>query len=499
MTSANSTLSGAASPSPWSAEPAGLPERLRSNPEYMPGTGVGLTGCHRGTRRVLYVAYLFPPVGGAGVQRTAKFVKYLPQFGWLPTVLTVANPSVPLFDRSLVDDVPEGTEVRRARTWEPSYSLKSVVSAGGTCSRGWSVGRLARSLFRRLTSSLLQPDPQVLWVPAAIREGRRILRETDHAAIVVTAPPFSSFLVGAALSRASGLPLVLDYRDEWTLSSAYWENRRLGPLSCGVQGFMQRRVVRAARALVATTRLSAKALEAVRDRAGSKACVSWIYNGFDPDDFPPAKDAPRRTGEAYRLTYVGTLWNLTSVAPLVSAVRGLAERRPDLAAHLELVFAGRRTGEQQQLFDGLRSLPCRLTEHPYVDHGEAVELLRSAEGLCVLLSDLPGAERVVPAKIFEYMAARRPVLAVAPPGELWDLLRDHPGARLFHPRDVEGIAAYLQQQVERHRAGREADLRGWSAEQYSRPHQAAQLASLLESLAERAGGRRSRTKRFLPW
>src|SRR5207237_4072889 len=107
----------------------------------------------------------------------------------------------------------------------------------------------------------------------------------------------------------------------------------------------------------------------------------------------------------FRLAYVGTLWNLTSVAPLVAAVKQLGERRPGLASRLELVFAGRRVGEQQRLVDSLKGLPCRVVEHPYLDHREAVELVRSAHGLCALMSDLPGADRVVPAKIFEYMAA----------------------------------------------------------------------------------------------
>jgi len=74
------------------------------------------------TRRVLYIAYTYPPTGGAGVQRTTKFVKYLPQFGWLPSVLTVANPSVPLQDASLESDIPADTVIRRARTWEPGYA-----------------------------------------------------------------------------------------------------------------------------------------------------------------------------------------------------------------------------------------------------------------------------------------------------------------------------------------------------------------------------------------
>ena len=81
-------------------------------------------------RRVLFISYIFPPVGGAGVQRTTKFVKYLHHFGWSASVLTVANPSVPLYDRSLLADIPKHTLIRKAHTWEPSYSLKSVIAAG---------------------------------------------------------------------------------------------------------------------------------------------------------------------------------------------------------------------------------------------------------------------------------------------------------------------------------------------------------------------------------
>src|SRR4051812_39242817 len=81
--------------------------------------------------RVLLVSYPFPPVGGAGVQRVTKFAKYLPRAGWLPSVLTVENPSVPVVDASLAADIPAGTIVRRARTWEPGYALKTAVSDGG--------------------------------------------------------------------------------------------------------------------------------------------------------------------------------------------------------------------------------------------------------------------------------------------------------------------------------------------------------------------------------
>ncbi len=439
-----------------------------------------------GARRVLCVAYLFPPVGGAGVQRSVKFVKYLPQCGWQPSVLTVANPSVPLYDKSLAADVPADTLIRRARTWEPSYAVKTAVSAGEKDAPGRGPGlarRLVKDALRRLGNLVLQPDPQILWVPSAVREGMRLLREVPHAAILATAPPFSSFLVAAILARRTGLPLVLDYRDEWTLSNAYYENKKPDRVSEFIQRRMQKAVVRSARALLATTACSARALDEVRAAAGSDARVSWIYNGYDPADFPAAPAAPRPAGAPFRIAYVGTLWNLTDVAPLVGAVQDLARRRPDLAARLELVFAGRRTGAQEEVLAGLKGLPCRVVAHPYLDHRAALELVRSADALCVLLSDVPGAERVVPAKIFEYMATKQPVLAIAPRGEVWDLLKDYPAGHAFAPADTDGIAAHLARRIAGPGEGGPANFAGWDGSRYDRLHQAGQLAELLESLA----------------
>src|SRR5262249_21846781 len=182
---------------------------------------------------------------------------------------------------------------------------------------------------------------------------------------------------------------------------------------------------------------------------------------------------------------VVTLWNLTSVIPLVKAVRQFVQQWPALAADLELVFAGRRTGEQQEQLDSLKGLPCRVVEHPYLDHDGAIELLRAADGLCVLLSDLPAAERCVPAKIFEYMAARRPILSIAPAGEVGELLQDYPGAHVFGTDDVGGIAAFLRDEVLRHREGRSPDLESWDASPYDRRSQTYQLAQILESLTDR--------------
>jgi glycosyltransferase involved in cell wall biosynthesis len=436
-------------------------------------------------RRVLLVSYFFPPVGGAGVQRAAKFAKYLPQFGWDVSVLTVSNPSVPLLDGSLPADVPESTLIRKARTWEPSYAVKNAVSAARSSGSG-SVRGFAKSAARTIANAVLQPDPQVLWAPAAIRAGRALLREVPHDAVLATAPPFSSFLVGRSLARAASLPLVLDYRDEWDISNAVWENKTLGTLPRFLQRKMQASALHAASAVVATTKMSARALEDLCRAADSNAAVETIYNGYDPDDFDAAPLEEGYRAAAYRLAYVGTLWNLTSVEPLVRAVEILAGARPDLASKLELVFAGRKTGPQEQWLARLAASPVRVVFKPYVNHADAVALMKGSDGLCVLLSDLPKAERVVPAKLFEYIAARRWILAVAPRGEVWDLLAGHPAAACVAPRDVQGIVAVLVQELERFRAKRGRDLSTAPSAGFDRRSQAETLAALLNRCSKNA-------------
>lgn len=460
-------------------------------------TATGTVDDPRPRKRVLLVTYPFPPVGGAGVQRVTKFVKYLPRLGWDVSVLTVANPSVPLYDDSLAKDIPPDTLVRRARSWEPGYALKASVSAGqqGEHRARGGLKKFLSGAARRLGTLMLQPDPQILWMPGAVAEGKRLLRRVRHDTILASGPPFSTFLIAAALGRHAKVPLVLDYRDEWTISNEYWENKRLDPLSRYVQGRMQRNVIRAAQGLVATTRFSAESLDTLNRRAGGRARTAWVYNGFDPDDFGAHAPTPRAEDGMFRLTYTGTLWNLTSVGPLVEAVNRVAKTAPELVAGLELVFAGRRTGPQTELLAGLRGLPCRLVEHPYLDHSAAVALMRGSEALCLLLSDLPGAGRVVPAKLFEYMATSRPVLTIAPPGEARDLLGGYPGGQ-FSPGDIEGIAAWLTGAIREHRAGTFRSAAGWDASAFTRENEAGQLAGFLNELL--FAGSAARTRRDSP-
>ena len=394
-------------------------------------------------RRVLLVSYHFPPVGGAGVQRPAKFARYLPEFGWDVSVLQAANPSVPLLDHSLLDDLPAGLVVAKARTLEPSYAAKQATGISTPASPV----PARPSLLRRVASTVLQPDPQILWYPDAMREGRALLRRLPHDAILATAPSYTNLLVGARLAALSGLPLLSDFRDEWDISSTYWENAAQGKLVMGVQQRMQRAVLRRSRAIVATTEASTARLAERAHEAGSTAVARCIYNGWDAHDLEAASQvapAVPRDPARVRLVYTGTLWNLTSVAPVIAAIRQLASDAPTLLSRLELVVVGRKTPEQQALLAPLPSLGVALADVPYCDHSVAIATMQSADALLLLLSDVPGAERVAPAKVFEYLAVQRPMLAVMPDGEIATLVRDAQGGGHYLPSDVAGIAGWLR-------------------------------------------------------
>lgn len=447
--------------------------------------------------RALLVAYCFPPVGGAGVQRPVKWVKYLERAGWDVTVLTPSNPSVPALDESLCADVPAGTKILRARTLEPAYDVKRSVAGSAAGGAAWSAPfRWARSAAVRVAKTVLQPDPQVLWYPAAVREAAHHLERVPHDVVVCTAPPYSAFFIGQAIKRRFGIPLVLDYRDEWDLTGKYLENVPRDVVSRVVQEQQQRALLRASDAVIATTQASLDQLgERIRAVGGSARQVC-IYNGYDAEDFAaphaPAPEVPRTN--RFRLVYCGTLWNLTTIEPVVEAALAVHRASPALLENLELVVVGRKTPEQERILARMAVTSCEVKNLAYCEHQTALAWVRSSSALCLLLSDVPGAERVVPAKLFEYLAARKEMLSVLPDGEASRIARRFQPAGCFRPGDVDGIGRWLAERLagapsadappksqERTRAA------GEDIEEFSRERQTGRLVALLDDLVSPGG------------
>jgi glycosyltransferase involved in cell wall biosynthesis len=433
--------------------------------------------------RALLVSYSFPPVGGAGVQRVVKLAKYLPRHGVRPAVLTVSNPSVPLHDDSLAADVPTSVEVARARTLEPPYAAKRAAWRAG----GNAAVRGMRAIAG-VAKHLLYPDPQVLWQPAAQSALlSRILRKRDDV-VLISAPPFSQFML-APLARAAGLGVVLDYRDEWTTVRTTYE-MACSPMADRFGGPLEAALLRRAHAVVVATDEFRENLIA-RFPFLDPARVVAIPNGYDPDDFP--SDLPSPPRDRFVITYAGTVFALTSARGVLGAVRSLCARRPELRRALRMRFIGRIVDTELDAFEGTEALGVERAG--YVPHANVLRELAASHLVLCLLDDLPGAERVYPAKVFELMRLGRPLLTLAPPSSaLARLVMRHALGTAIHPRDEQAIASELEWRIAEFQQGHDR-LDAWrkatGIERYDRRALAGEFAEILREAASTARRRGS--------
>jgi glycosyltransferase involved in cell wall biosynthesis len=395
----------------------------------------------------LLVSYIFPPTGGAGIQRVSKLAKYLPAHGVTPTILTARNPSVPLQDDSLTRDLDPSMTVLRTRTLEPGYEAKA---------RTWRANRdqsgsLRVRIVRGLTSAarqLLAPDPQILWQPSAqVTMARRLAGKDRDDVVLISGPPFSQFLLAPNVRRFGGTAVVLDYRDEWiTLRKSY--EMVAGQLPRLAGNVLEPRLLRLAHAVTVAT-------EAFRTNLLGRFPflrpdrVFAIPNGYDLDDVPREPSKPPI--DRLTVTYAGTVFRLTSPVGLLAAVRRLHAREPELARLLRLRFIGRIVETELAAFESIRALGVECVG--YLPHDVMLREVNNSHLLLCLLDDVPGAQHIYPAKVFELMALGRPCLTLAPNGALADLVRNCRLGDLLLPRDDERIAAYLEQRLREFRAG----------------------------------------------
>jgi glycosyltransferase involved in cell wall biosynthesis len=281
---------------------------------------------------------------------------------------------------------------------------------------------------------------------------------------------------------------VLDYRDEWTTTQGVYE---MGG-SARASAWLEQRVLRSANAVTTATGAFRSELLA-RFAFLDPSRVHTVPNGYDPDDFPAPLPDPRT--DRFVLTYVGTVFRLTSARGLLDAVRLLHAREPELARLLEVRFIGRIVETEASHFEGMEVMGVKRLG--YVEHAEALtELARSHAVLC-LLDDLPGAGRIYPAKIFEIMYLGRPCLALAPEGALADLVREHALGEVIHPRDSEAIFATLSRRIRLFRDGQVAAIaRAVNIERFHRRRLAGEFARVLRAAVDDARTKGAQARRF---
>jgi len=403
---------------------------------------------------VLVIAYYFPPLGGAGVQRTLKFVKYLPELGWTPTVVSTSSRVYGARDTTLLGEVPEGVRVVRA----PGFPVAR-----------WFAILLGKLGLRRLRLWASWPDGGLGWAPAAFLAVRRELRRERPDVIFSSSAPYGGHVVALALHRLTGIPWVADFRDEWASNPHLAEQPHL---LAEASRRAERAIARAADRIV----VAADYFE-LEGASPSDPRRVTITNGVDAADI--AADDAEPVADRFRLSFIGTLYGTIDAAPILEAVERLIADGAVDPERFELRVVG---NVWIPGFAGPDGVP--LVQTGYVSHDQAVAEMRRSTALLLYV---PAASRAPSGKVFEYLAAERPILCVTRPDNLAaTLVREWDAGETAAPDDEQAIATALRSMYERWEAGElraPHGVRERVLAHYSRRELTGRLAEVLESAA----------------
>jgi glycosyltransferase involved in cell wall biosynthesis len=441
-------------------------------------------------RKILIISYLFPPVGGIGVQRALSLAKYLPRCGFEVHILKATNAGGPVQDPELERQIPSGVRVYAAFTPEIPFQIRQKLwskLAGKTKPQTPHENQTARShagpFWKRLVTGTAQrilcPEPEILWVPFALRKARAIIRKNQIDFVLVTVPPFSALIVGAALKREfPSLTLVSDFRDEWL--SFYLKDFEFqsGDYTRRRAEAIEKETVERSDLVVAVNRSSRDEIRR-RYPIEPEEKFAVVPNGYDPETFagfvPRQSRSPRMV-----VTHVGTAYRTASPRFYLDAVDGLAEQ---VRRCIETRFIGRISDSERALLEGRKS---QVTALGFMPQADALKYMEDTDYLLLTMTN----DISVPGKLFEYMATRKPILAVTANGsEVDQILRETGAGVSAPPDDKHGIQVMLMRAFEAWRNGRtlvESD--GLPVRRYERPRLAAEYGALLRGLAARSQG-----------
>ncbi|WP_254245231.1 glycosyltransferase family 4 protein [Hymenobacter sp. BRD67] len=431
--------------------------------------------------RLLVITYYWPPSGGAGVQRCLKWVKYLPELGIEPTVITVDadQATYPVRDESLLREVPPGVRVIRTATLEPFGSYQKLtgraVPHGGFANEG--TPSLTQKMMRFVRGNLFIPDPRRGWNSYALAAVEKLLAQGEKFdAVLTSSPPHSTQLIGLELQKKHGLRWLADLRDPWT-DIYYTKDLHRTAAAAWLDAHYEQQVLRGADAVLVTSpeteRLFRRKLP---DLAKGKIVV--LPNGYDEADFQGLSAPP---ADCLLLTHTGTITARYRIDNLLKAIAECQQRYPRVPWRLR--FVGQAdAGVREQV---AAAKLAEVTEFiPFVPHEQSIAYLLSSSVLLMAIPDVALNRGILPGKIFEYLATAKPVLCVGPAGSDADQVLREAGAGQALPYDDYGLMLSTLEQLARGwQQNPNLDLPHARPTQYSRRGQAARLAELVRALA----------------
>lgn len=425
-------------------------------------------------KKVLIIAYYWPPAGGPGVQRWLKFVKYLPDFGFQPIVYIPENPTYPIIDEGLMSEVSDKAVIIRKKIKEP-YGFASIFSKKNTkkISSGIIPHQKKQSLVQKLLlwirGNVFIPDARVLWVKPSVKFLEKYIVEHGIETIITTGPPHSLHLIGLNLKNKLSLKWIADFRDPWT-TIGYHKALKLSDSASNKHKNLESQVLNTADLVLVTSETTKAEFQALTTKP-----IEVITNGFDVE-----KVEKQSLDAKFTIAHIGSFLSERNPRILWKCIKEIIKENPSFKADFELKLIG---AVSQEVLDTIAEF--RLDQYVnnlgYVSHKEAIAHQRKSQVLLLIEIDSEDTKSIIPGKLFEYMVSERPIIAIGPEGSDFESIIKSTNTGVFHQYDeADKLKATILGFYNDFKHG-SLKANAIGLQQYSRKKLTEKLASILNS------------------
>lgn len=358
-------------------------------------------------KKVLIITYYWPPAGGPGVQRWLKFVKYLPDFDIEPIVYIPENASYPIIDEELCNEVNPEVEVLTQPIKEPYkiarlFSKKSTQNISSGIIPDERKQSLSEQLLLFIRGNFFIPDARIGWVKPSVEYLSEYIKINPVDIVITTGPPHSLHLIGKQLKEQFNIPWIADFRDPWT-TIGYHKKLKLTTSAAQKHKTLEKEVLNEADRILVTSPSTKKDFEQITQQP-----INLITNGYDIEHIEK-----KPLDKKFTIAHIGSLLSDRNPRVLWKALAELIKNNPDFKQDFELKLAGKVSTQILNTLDEFKLSPY-VNNMGYISHQQAITEQRTSQVLLLLEIDSEETRAIIPGKLFEYMAAERPILAIGP-------------------------------------------------------------------------------------
>ncbi len=434
-------------------------------------------------KKVLIITYYWPPAGGAGVQRWLKFVKYMRRYGWEPVVYTASNGEMPVIDESLLKDIPPGITILKTPIWEPYTFYKRFIGRkkndrinASFLSENKKAG-IAEKISVWIRGNFFIPDARRFWISPSIKYLDKYLAENKISHVISTGPPHSMHMIALGLKKKHpALKWLADFRDPWT-NIDFYEKLMLSHFADRTHRRMEKEVLLGADCVISVGKQMNEEFRDMFLKAGGKAESKFkvITNGYDEEDVSSGKVTK---DIKFSIAHIGTLVKDRDPQVLWRVLSKITKENVVFREQLQIKLVGK-----VDIFVKEQIEKYQLTEFvkliPYLPHNEVIREQERSRVLLLLVNRTKNAKGILTGKIFEYMAAGAPVLAIGPPDGELALLLEETGTGYISDFDDD---ASLEKIILSLYTGKSPERKNEKIGQYSRKALTEKLCSILDNI-----------------